>query len=308
MATTFRRGAEAVQAATQGGGSGKFKPIFKFESGETKYLQFLMPMDDIPTVLMHQFIIVGHREDGSPKYERFISRRDPALDGPEGYDELIDRFGSNPSQRSIAVAVELEPVYKQQGTKKVLEGFDIVEREYTTADDETKIVPNVALVIESPYTLYGHLSAYSDLKNIEDVIFAIKTSGKGKDKQYTLMEAGDALDFGDELDEFLEEIDFDGWLEDIADEDFMREKISDLPDGFVVNKYAKGKKGAAKADSEESEKKPARSTRTKRTSVREEVEEPAAEAEDAAEEAGDEPAEPVRKRRFSELRKDMATT
>ena len=288
---SFRRGAEAIQAATKSSG-GKFTPVFKFEAGETKYIQFLTSIEDVPTVLMHQFIIVGHREDGSPKYERFISRRDSALDGADGYDELIDRFGSNPSQRSVALAVELEPQFVKKGTKNVLEGFDVAMREYTDSEGNEKGVPNVALVIESPYTLYTHLTAFSDLEPIEDVVFGVKVTGKGKDKTYTLMRAGEALDFGDELDEFIDEIDFDAWLDNLADEDRMKELVGPLPDDFVVNQFAKRGKGKT-----ETSKK--RSTRSRREEEPEEVDLDGAD--------GDEPeaeAEPVRKRRFEQLRSE----
>ena len=292
---SFRRGAEAIQAATKNTGSGKFTPVFKFEEGETKYVQFLTSIEDVPTVLMHQFIIVGHREDGNPKYERFISRRDPALDGAEGYDELIDRFGSNPSQRCIALAVELEPQFEKKGTKKVLAGFDVAMREYTDSEGNEKEVPNVALVIESPYTLYTHLTAFSDLEPIEDVIFGVKVTGKGKDKTYTLMRAGEAIDFEDELDEFIEEIDFEAWLDELADEERMKELISPLPDDFVVNKYAK--KGKGKKEEASS----GRSTRSRRA-----VEDEEPEAGDDSEEAEEAVAEakPSRTRRFQQLRSE----
>lgn len=304
---TFRRGAEAIQAAASRSGGGKFTPTHKFEAGDTKYLQFLTSIDEIPTVLMHRFITVGHKEDGSPQYRDFISRRDPALDGPDGYDELIDRFGSNPSQRCIAIAVELEPVYEKKGGKKVLAGFDLATREYTDSEGNEKVVPNVALVIESPFTLYQHLTAYADLKPIEDVIFAVKRNGKGTDTSYTLIEAGEALDLDDDLADFFEEFDFDAYLDELADEDRMRELIEPLDDDFVVNKWAKkgkGGKNSSKKDEEEDEKPSrSRSTRTRKAKVEEPEEESADDEPEAADEA---PTPGVRKRKFSDLRKELA--
>lgn len=303
----FRRGAEAIVAAASRTGGGKFTPTHRFEAGETKYLQFLTSIDEIPTVLMHRFITVGVKEDGNKKYADFISRRDPALDGPEGYDELIDRFGSNPSQRCIAIAVELEPVYdKKPGTtKKVLAGFDIATREYTDSEGTEKEVPNVALVIESPFTLFTHVTNFADIKPIEDVVFAVKRNGKGTDTSYTLIEAGEALDLGDEpeIEAFFEEFDFEAYLEDLADEDRMREAIEPLPDDFVVNPWAKKGKGKGGKDKDEkSEKAPARSTRTRRT--REEpVEDPEETDEPEAEEEAPTPV--ARKRKFSDLRDEL---
>lgn len=297
----FRRGAEAARAAATRSGGGKFTPTHRFEAGETKYLQFLTSADEIPTVLMHRFITVDYKENGDPIYKEFISRRDPDLDGPEGYDELIDRFDSHPTSRCIALAVELEPVYGKQGTKKVLEGFDIATREYTTGEGEEKVVPNVALVIESPFTLYQQVFDNADVNPIEDVIFAVKRNGKGTDTSYTLIPAGEALDLEDDLAEFFEEFDFEAYLEELADEDRMREYIAPLPDDFVVNRFAKkGKKG--KKTEEEDKPRTQRSTRARRARV----EEPEPEdGDDEPADGDDEPAPVARKRKFSELRKDM---
>ena len=283
----FRRGADAITAAASRSGGGKFTPTHRFEAGETKYIQFLDSIEEVPTVLMHRFITVGHKENGDPRYAEFISRRDPALDGAEGYDPLIDRFGSQPSQRCIALAVELTPRYKTNGTRKVIDGFDIATRTYEDAEGEEKTVPNVALVIESPFTFFGHLTAFADVKPIESVVFAVKRTGKSTDTQYTFIDAGEAIDLGEELDEFFEEFDFDAYLDNLADEDRMHELIDPLPSDFVVNKFAK--KGKGKTTTSKSN-----STRSRR-----EVEEDLPEDED-----NDEAEETTsRSRRFQDLRK-----
>jgi hypothetical protein len=262
-------------------------------------------MEETYTVLMHRFVTVGYKENGDRKYADFISRRDPSLDGPDGYDPLADRFGLNPSNRTIGVALELIPQWKQNGTKKVLAGFEPAMRTYTNAEDEEVEVANIALVVESPFTFYTHLTAFADLKPIEDVVFAVKRTGKSTDTQYTFIEAGAALDddeIGELVDEFLENFDIEEYLAGLADEEKVHELIDPLPDDFEVSRYAK--KGKAKAEKKESS-----STRKRGASAREveepeaAVEEPEVEEESAA--AEDAPA--PRKRRFSELRKDMAT-
>lgn len=304
---TFRRGAEAIQAAATRSGGGKFTPTFKFEAGETKYLQFLTGIDDIPTVLMHRFVIVGHREDGNPIYENFISRRDSALDGPDGYDPLIDRFGLQPTQRCVALAVELEPQWSSgSGSRKTIKGFDVATRQFTTKDDETKEVPNVALVIESPYTFFQPITTLADMgENVEEAIFAVKRTGKQTDTSYTFLRVGDAIDLEEELDEFFEEFDFDKWLEDLADEDRIHDLIDELPDNFVVSKFAKKAKG--KKDEGKEEKKET-STRTRRTRTEEPEPEAEAEAEADGDEADEEEAAPAgrRSRKFSELKRDRS--
>lgn len=300
----FRRGIEAAkQAATRSQG-GKFTPSFKWEPEETKYLQFLTSLDEIATVLMHRFIIVGHREDNSEIYENFISRRDPGLDGPDGYDEIIDRFEIQPTQRCIALAVELEPQYTN-GPRKKIEGFDLAYRQFER-DNETVEVPNVALVIESPHTLFSQVMNLADMgEEISEKVVAIKRSGKGTDTTYTILPVSDAIDFEDALDEFFEEFDFEGWLEELADEERMKEFIGDLPDNAILTKFPKKPKKGAKA-----EEKPKTSTRTRKAKV-EPVDEPSAEEEahdDPVEPESDTPAEEAttgrRSRKFSELKRD----
>lgn len=267
----FRRGAEAIERASQRKSGGRFAPVFKFEAGETKYVQFLTSMDEIPTVLMHQFIVVGHREDGNPRYERFISRRDEALDGADGYDELIDRFGVTPTNRSIALALEVEPEVSRSGGKRTIEGFVPATRQFER-DGETVTVPAFGLIIESPHTFFTHLAANADLMAIEDTIFAVKRTGKTTDTTYTFIPTGfDALDVEDELAEFTEWFDFEAWLDELSDEDRMREMIGPLPDDFVVSRFAKKNRDEGGSR---------RSSRTRQRAEVDEVDEEAEEAEE----------------------------
>lgn len=294
---SFRKGGDAVVAAAARSGTGAYAPIMRFEGGETKYVQFMQPMDDIYTVLMHQYIIVGEREDGSPIYERFISRRDPGLDGPKGYDEIWERFGYKPTERSIAVALEVEPVYGEgKGTRKKIEGFDVVERQYEDKEGETITVPNFALIIESPKTFFTHLAANADIKEIDESIFAVKRTGKGTDTTYTFIDTGeDALDVEDLYEEFLETFDLEAWLENLADEQRMVELIGPLADDAKISAYPpRGKE-------EKEDKKPSRSTRRRATSKKEESEEDVEPAEEPEEE--EEAKTASRSRRFSEMRR-----
>ena len=286
----LRGGQEAINARLASRGSGKFKPVHQFESGETKYLQFLESIDDVPEVLMHQFIVVGYRENGDPLYERFISRKDPNLDGTDGDDPLIDRFGLKPTARNITVAVEMEPVVEKVGTKRTITGFDVAERQYEDSEGTTVSVPNVALVIESPYTLFGHLSTMADIKPLEDVVWGIAVRGSGKDKQFTVVDTGiEALDLteDEEIQGFVESL--DDYLEELADSDRAHELLDHLPDDFPVSKW--GKKG--QKESKNSNKS---SSRTRR----EKTEEP--------ETTEDEDKASKRTRRFSDIRKDYGSS
>lgn len=304
-----RRGKEAMRAAATRSGGGRFVPNHRFTANETKYLQFLMSFDEITTVLFHRFICVGLREDGSKIYRDFVSPLDDSIDGPTGTDQLVERWGSTPSQRSIGLAIELEPVKEKKGSRQVIVGWDPVMRTYTDSEGEEKEVPNVALVIESPYTFYNHLGVVDDQTPIEETIISVTRTGKSTDTSYTILPVGEALS-DDELeemgvDQFFEEFDFEGYLDEISDKDEMNAILDELDDDFVVNPYAKkkGKKEAAKKGKGSS----TRTRRSRRTEepVEEDEDENGAflpEAEAEAEEAEE---KPTRKRRFNQLRTEV---
>lgn len=257
-----------------------------------KYVQFLTPMSDVITVLMHQFIITGHRQDGSEIYNSFISRRDPALDGPDGYDPLIDRFGCNPTNRCIALAVELEPKFKKEGGRSTIDSFDISYRQFTSANGDEKEVPNVGLIIQSPHIFFSQLAGLDELKPIEKFVWAIKRQGKGTDTSYVFTDVSPALDLGDSLNEFLDEFDFDAYLDDLASEGRMHELIDPLSDDFVVNKFAnRGKGGGSKS-----------AGRTATASTRARVQ---PQQETFTEDSVDEAPDAARARRFGSLREDL---
>lgn len=296
----FRRGKEAAQQAAVRGGGGKFTPTFTFEDGETKFLQFLQSWEEIPTVLMHRFICVGFREDGSKIYRDFISPLDEAIDGATGSDPLVDRFQSFPKEKEIGLAVELQPQYEKQGTRRTIVGWDVVKRKYTNSENVEVEVPNVALVIESPYTLYGHLGVVDDTHPIEENILSITRRGKKTDTQYTIIPAAPAL--SDEelsemgVDAFFEEFDFDAYLEELADQERLAEAIDPLPDDFPVNPYAKKAKGGGKQQQ-------SRSSRARRseTPTAEDTEGAGADADGMASEEAPAP----RRRRFNQLKQDV---
>jgi hypothetical protein len=273
-------------------------PVFQFEVEKDKYIQFLTPMDQVPTVLMHQFIIVGTRDDGKPMYERFISRRDPSLDGPDGYDELIDRFGQTPSERTIFLAVEVDPMWSTGPGRKTIEGFDLAERKFTNKDDEEIVVPAFGLIIESPFTFSNHLAATNDLTPIHETIFAVKRNGTGTDTSYTFVNTGQgALDVSEELDEFEKNFDFEEYLDELADEDRMKDILGELPDDWRITAYDKRKKNKDKGK----EDKPKQATRRRAAAPKGE---PAdsngdGEAEEAQEADKDKPS---RSRRFANMR------
>lgn len=232
----FAKGSAAIEKAAQRSMGNKFVPVIRWDDKETKYLQFLQPLEEWVTVLMHPFVwIEADNEDGKLP-AMFISRRDPELDGESGYDPLVTRFKQQPVYRTIALAVELE---KKSKTSKT---YEVVKRQYETRDGETKEVPNVGLVIQSPHTFSKHAKAQVDEGfEIEEYVWAVKRQGASTDTTYSFSRMVDAVELPEEVDEFLEEYDFDAYLEDLASEQRMRDLVDTLPDDWVVNQFAKKK-------------------------------------------------------------------
>lgn len=287
----FRRGQEAIEQAAQRSTGGSFTPQIRFEAGEDKYVQFLMPIEEVPTVLMHRFIIVGEYENGNPRYESFISRRDPYLDGASGYDELMDRFDVQPTNRSIVLAAEMKPILGAgTGKRKKLEGFELDMRQFEDSEGNVKTVPAFGLIIESPSIFFTHLAANADINPIEETVWLVKRTGKGTDTTYTFIPTGiEALDLEEELEEFSETFDLDEYLSNLADEDRMRELISPLPDDAKVTMYpAKKSKSGGKVYG---------SKRTQSRRQEEEVDETDAETDESEDSAAS-----TRSRRFESLR------
>lgn len=296
----FARGQQSAEARNARSG-GKFTPTMKFEAGKSRYVQFLLPMDDVFNVSMHRFIIVGKDEAGNEQYAHFISRTDPNLDGADGYDELISRFGLTPVQRTITLAAELEPVYGSgSGARKKIEGFELATRQYEDRDGVVQEVPAFQLVEMSWNNFFSHLAANNDMKPIEETIFAVKRTGKSTDTNYTFIDTGfDALDLEEEYEEFAETFDLEAYLEDLASEDRMRELIGPLPDDWKVSMFADRGKGKRRDDKEEE-----RPRSRSRRSFREEPEEDGEPSENGSEpeEGEEEGAEtPSRARRFKRL-------
>jgi hypothetical protein len=298
----FKTGAEGRAAAAAGRkGGGKFAPTIKFEAGKTKYIQFLEALDDIQTVLLHNFIIIGEREDGSAQYATYISRTDDQLDGVDGYDPLIERYnrlgagyGNLPTNKMITLAVELVPIYEQKSgaKRKALVGFEVDTRQFENKEGETVEVPAVGLVNQAYSNFWSHVEVIDDTAPIEESVFAVTRTGGDTSTSYTFVPAGEALDLEEDLEEFFESFSFDALLDEWSDEQLIREQVGSLPDDFVVNPYglkdakAKAKKGKGS------------STRSRKADV--EVEDD----EDGDEEAPK--ATRTRASRFENLRKEIA--
>lgn len=201
MCPDFRRGADAVakaqQKAKSGGSFSPFAPeIFWAGDGDERYLLFLNPMNDIPTVEMIGFIPQKRkRGDGTTfeTFERVIARTDPAI-GEEN-DPMTDDWQGKPRDTCVAVAVELEPTLEEVRGRMRPTGFEIktntyerrVRDEEGDLTDETEEVtaPAVGFIHASPHNFFNVVTAYDSKEgDIESTPLKITRVGGDKSTVY----------------------------------------------------------------------------------------------------------------------------
>lgn len=242
----FRRGSAAILAnpvrTSASSNDSNPRPQFvQWDQEEKKFIQFITPLEEIPRVKMHQFIITGTRDDGSFIYNDFVSRRDAALDGPDGYDPIWTRFDMQPRDRCVAAAAALEPI---RGDGNKIEGWDVA----TKTNRRGESIPEVGLIIQHPANFFSWLATYeSDTGNsIQNRVFTVTRRGEGINTRYDFI----ATDFPPLDKNVLGELapDIDEYLSYLADENRIRSLIDPLPDDAKISRFGPTK---AKATVEE---------------------------------------------------------
>jgi hypothetical protein len=310
----FGRGSAGITSAAKQGGSNKFMPNIRWAKDETKYIQFLHPIEDALSVFFHSFIVVGYRDNGKPIYRNFVSPQTDADNegnitrNRDAYDPLWDDHDLPARKRTFAFGVELEPVWGKNGKgKKVIDSFEVATREWTDKEGETHEVPAVGLIEGSPSAFFSALDTFADSKGpIEAFVFQITRKGTGKDTKYVPFDITPALE-DDELgipDELI--VDLEEYLESLVMTDDDIEMLSKLPEDHVFNEYAeRNKKDKAKSNdkAKSSDSKPAAKKSAAARKASSKVEEPE-DDESGAEDDGEE--DDSKENRFAQLRRNMA--
>lgn len=257
----FDKGAEAIREAAKSTKRRNFTPILQFgkkDNEKQKYLQYLVPLREVPTVLWHNFAVVGRTKEGKPLYEHFISQRTPALGkGQDGYDPIEDIWGQAPKKKNVALAVELEPIK----TGKKITGFKPVmndARSYKKRDGTEVTVgpqPKVVFVVQSPFNFFNYYTTYEEStgNDINEVAWLVEKQGGGEAdpvsyksiafETATLLDVGSLIPEGTELptapvaeneDEQLTDEQYyfvkmlDDYTDELSDEENQRVKLEPL--------------------------------------------------------------------------------
>lgn len=164
----YRRGTDAVAAAATSGGGGNFSPFVPDirwkEDGEKKFVLVLTPADGIAVLDLHEFIpIPTDRDDGKPRYESFLSRKDPMIG--ENYDLIEDEHGRKAKTRCAGVAVELVPVMKDVKGRKRPGSFTVKTETFKRRGDdgeEEVEKPCIGLIVQSSKLMWGPLNGLDE--------------------------------------------------------------------------------------------------------------------------------------------------
>lgn len=240
----FRKGGAAILHNPTPSSDGGARPQFiQWGPDEKKFIQFLTPLEEIPRVKMHQFIITGARDDGSLIYNDFVSRRDAGLDGEDGYDPIWTRFDLMPRDRCVAAAAALTPV--RDSDNKVT-GWEIA----TKTNKKGETLPEVGMIIQHPGNFFSWLATFeSDTGTaIQDCVFSVTRRGEKISTRYDFIKTDVPGINPKDLSEFAPDV--DAYLTNLADENRIRSLIDPLPDNAKLSRFAPEKPKQESSDSE----------------------------------------------------------
>lgn len=232
----FRRGAEAIATAQKVAKSGSdfkaFTPEFFWRDKDEKFLLFLNPLADIPTADLISFIpVTAKKADGDKytRYERVIAKTDPVIG--ESNDKIVDEWDGTPRATCIAVAVELEPTYKEVNGRKRPTGFSVKTREFErrirdeegelTDQYESVVAPEIGLVHASPHNFFNVITAYDENDApIEQTPIKVTRVGGDQNTVYSLAGYPE------------QDIDLSQLIENIDNVYYLANEIDEIVDGI----------------------------------------------------------------------------
>jgi len=234
----FRKGGTAILETTTTFDSSR-PQFIQWGQEEKKFIQFITPLEEIPRVKMHQFIITGTRDDGSKIYNDFVSRRDAGLDGADGYDPIWTRFDMPPKDRCVAAAVCLNPL---RNSDNKISGWEVA----TKTNKRGESSPEVGIIVQHSGNFFSWLATFeSDTGTaIQDCVFSVTRRGEKISTRYDFIKTDlpplPSSAFSDSIP------DIDEYLVGLADEQRMRKLIDPLPDGWRLSQYMPDKTAAAR--------------------------------------------------------------
>jgi len=197
----LRTGSAEIEKASRAKGGGKYTPfIYWKESKERKFLAFVTPIEEVPTLNVHPFV-------QTPNGKRFFvcRKNDFLLEDSGGACVLCDEHNEKPVTRNAAVAVVLEPVEEKVNGKKKITGFELKMRTFERKDGTEETVPEVGMVVQAASNFFMPLASFTTRKgDITDYPLEVERIGKDQKTSYQFYEYPD--DMRPDLSEYKDEI------------------------------------------------------------------------------------------------------
>ncbi len=231
---TFQKGTDLIKEAAESkkGSGGRFTPSIYWKPGDVRTVAFLTEASEIPKVLVHQMVQVP--DDSFEKgfrYENIICKKDPSMvEEFEGRCELCDDVKTDPTERFIALAVELEPI--KEG--KRVTSLKVKTNRAKNREGIEQDYPQWGLIMQASSNFFAYYANYADTgSDIREIAWEIHREGGGRDTKYhpyIVMNGPTAVPLPD-LSELVENIpSLDDLLEQMASEEKYAEVV-DLEPG-----------------------------------------------------------------------------
>jgi len=197
----LRQGKELIKSSGETGGGKRtvsYTPYISWKQNETKSLEFITPIEEVPKVLMHNYVRKFYSDSKGQRKERwltFMCRKDQAWRAESGNSCPLCDIGHKSTERFAALAVELEP--KMNGKK--LEGVSIKYNKSTDKEGQEVEYPAIGLVIQGP-KFFGTLVSYDETRDISEFSWEITKEKSGLETRYTFFPVQMKPDLGSVLD------------------------------------------------------------------------------------------------------------
>lgn len=181
----FRSGTDEIRktAENKGGGSRRFTPNIYWNDGDSRFVVFTTPAENITKVRLHQMVrIPDDKFERGYRYETFLCHKDPSMVEHSGGEcVLCDHIGHTATEKFVALAVELEPVKEGKRVTGLKVKYNTVRKDDGTETD----YPRWGVIVQGAKNFFSALAAYDESRgDITQTAFEIQRDGDSIGTKY----------------------------------------------------------------------------------------------------------------------------
>jgi hypothetical protein len=174
---------KSAEPGSRKGNNGGYTPFIGWKPDEVKSLFFITPIDEVPKVLMHEFVRKTVVDSNGVRKERwltFMCRKDPAWRTESNNScSLCDDIGHKATEKFVALAAEVDSTYDG----KRLQGVKIKFNPGVDKDGNEVDYPAFGLVVKGP-KFFGTLVAHDAKRDVSELCWEITREGADLKTQY----------------------------------------------------------------------------------------------------------------------------